>query len=195
MRKVLPVIALVLAFACVLSSCKQSSSPSSDTLATTLDETTTATPEATTPEETAPQKPTVYVQEIKCDSITLLREPQVVVEKYVNQYEEPDEDEPIEFRFDFIQAPEGTSYTTDPESLASNPNRVRINYEVLPAEASGSVTVFDYDEETVKDFVVFEEETGTFVFLERLKMVSITIKAIDGSNVHIQIKIMGIPQK
>lgn len=187
MKKILSVVAFVLTLVCVLSSCAQSSSPSVETIDTTLGETTTATPEVTTP-----QKPTVYVQEIKCDSITLLREPQVVVEKYVNQHEEPDEDEPVEFRFDFIQAPEGTSYTTDPESLASNPNRVRINYEIFPEEVSNSEIIFEYEDESSADYVFFDEETDTFVFLKKYKMVSIIIKATDGSNVKTEIRIMGI---
>ena len=186
MKKILSVVAFVLTLVCVLSSCAQSSSPSVETIDTTLGETTTATPEVTTP-----QKPTVYVQEIKCDSITLLREPQVVVEKYVNQHEEPDEDEPVEFRFDFIQAPEGTSYTTDPESLASNPNRVRINYELLPEGVSNPEVVFEYDE-FLTDRVFFDEETDTFVFLRRLSRITIIIQATDGSNVKTEIKIMGI---
>lgn len=191
MKKILSVVAFVLTLVCVLSSCAQSSSPSVETIDTTLGQTTTAPPEVTTPEATTPQKPTVYVQEIKCDSITLLREPQVVVEKYVNQYEEPDEDEPVEFRFDFIQAPEGTSYTTDPESLASNPNRVRINYELLPEGVSNPEVVFEYDE-FLTGRVFFDEETDTFVFLQRLRRITIIIQAADGSNVKTEIKIMGI---
>lgn len=192
MKKILSVVAFVLTLVCVLSSCAQSSSPSVETTDTTLGETTTATPEVTTPEGSVPQKPTVYVQEIKCESITLLRETPVVVEKYVNQYEEPDEDEPVKFRFEFIQAPEGTSYTTDPESLASNPNRVRINYEIFPEEVSNSEIIFEYEDGSSADYVFFDEETDTFVFLKKYKMVSIIIKATDGSNVKTEIRIIGI---
>ena len=201
MKKVFCVTALILAFVCALSSCNQSYSPSVETTATTLGETTIVTleettpevttpeettPEETTPETTLPEKNTVYVKEIKCESITLLRETPVVVEKH----KEPEEYEPVEFRFEFIQAPEGTSYTTDPESLANNPNRVRIDYEILPHTASNPKVLFDCENEYLLDQVFFDEETNTFVFLKRRKIIQVTIKATDGSGEAIKIRIL-----
>ena len=195
MKKIFCVTALILALVCALSSCNQSSSPRVETPATTLGETTTATseettpevttPEETTPETTLPEKDTVYVKEIKCDSITLLRETPIVVEKY----KEPEEYEPVEFRFAFIQAPEGTSYTTDPKSLANNPNRVRINYELLPEEVSNPEVVFEYEN---VNYVFFDEETDTFVFLRKYRRILVTIKATDGSAVKTEIEILAI---
>ena len=128
-----------------------------------------------------------YVQEIKCDSITLLNENQ----KTYNVYKEPAEGEIPEFRFDFIKAPEGTEYTTAPESLANNPNVVRLNYEVLPHLADEAQVTFEYDKEGLANIVYFDEATQTFVFLKRLRRIEVTIKATDGSNVKTTIKIMG----
>ena len=185
MKRVFCVISFILALICAFSSCNQSSSISTETTAITSGETTS---EATTPEETVseitlPEKNTVYVEKIKCDSITLLRETPIVVEKY----KEPEDYEPVEFRFDFIQAPEGTSYTTDPESLANNPNRVRINYELLPEGVSNPEVVFEYED---KNYVFFDGETDTFVFLRKHRSIIVTIKAPDGSNVATEIKIL-----
>ena len=146
-----------------------------------------STPEITTPDVTTPEEKKVYVEEVKCDSITLLHEPPIVVEKYKNVRE----GECDMFFFEFIKAPEGTSYTTDPESLANNPNKVRINYELFPEGVSDPKVVFLYDE-TIANYVYFDEETETFVFLQRRKMLTVTIKSADGSNVKIDIKIMGI---
>ena len=124
-----------------------------------------------------------YVQEIKCNSITVLNGNNEVFE----QHNKDAEGEMPEFRFDFIKG----DYTTDPASIASNPNRVRINYEVLPHTADGSKVTFAYDKEGLEGIVHFDEETQTFVFLKRLKRIEVTIKATDGSNVQTTIKIMG----
>ena len=128
-----------------------------------------------------------YVQEIKCDSITVLNENP----KDYNVYKEPAEGETPEFRFDFIKAPQGTEYTMDPESLANNPNVVRLNYEVFPHLADDAQVTFEYDKEGLENIVYFDEATQTFVFLKRLKRIEVTIKATDGSNVKTTIKIMG----
>ena len=128
-----------------------------------------------------------YVQEIKCDSITLLNENQ----KTYEVYKQPEEGHAPEFRFDFISAPEGTEYTTDPASLASNPNVVRLNYEVLPHLADESQVTFEFDREGLANIVYFDEATQTFVFLKRLRRIEVTIRATDGSNAKTTIKIMG----
>lgn len=124
-----------------------------------------------------------YVQEIKCESITVLNENPVTV----GMHKEPAEGEIPEFRFPFVKG----DYTTDPASLASNPNVVRINYEVLPHLADDSQIAFEFDKEGYADIVYFDEGTQTFVFLKRLKRIEVTIKATDGSNVKTTIKIMG----
>ena len=128
-----------------------------------------------------------YVQEIKCDSITLLNENP----KTYNVYKEPAEGEIPEFRFDFIKPPEGEEYTLDPESLAANPNVVRLNYEVLPHLADNAQVTIEFDREGLTNIVYFDEATQTFVFLKRLKRIEVTIKSTDGSNVQTTIKIMG----
>ena len=127
-----------------------------------------------------------YVSEIKCETITVLNENPVTVG--VHAVEKDSEGvEIIEFRFPFTKG----DYTTDPASLASNPNVVRINYEVLPHLADDSQIAFEFDQEGLAEIVYFDEETQTFVFLKRLKRIEVTIKATDGSNVKTRLKIMG----
>ena len=112
-----------------------------------------------------------YVQEIKCNSITVMNEnPKTYGVDKINDDGLP------EYRFDFIDG----KYTSDPESLASNPNAVRIDYEVLPHTADGSKIDLIFEE---KPYVHFDEETKTFVFLRNNRSLTVTLVSTDGSNV------------
>ena len=119
-----------------------------------------------------------YVQEIKCDSITVLNE----TPKNYPIYSSVGEEGLPEFRFEFING----KYTTDPESLAQNPNAVQINYDVLPHLADESQVVFEFEE---KNYVYFDEATKTFIFLRNNRSLTVTIRATDGSNVETTIVI------
>ena len=112
-----------------------------------------------------------YVQEIKCNSITVLNEnPKTYSVDKINDDGIP------EYRFEFI---DGT-YTNDPESIANNPNAVRIDYEVLPHTADGSKIDFIFEE---KNYVYFDESSRTFVFLRKNRSLTVTLVSTDGSNV------------
>ena len=131
-----------------------------------------------------------YVQEIKCDSITVLNETPVTVSPYIP---EPDANGIAipEFYFDFIPG----TYTADAASIASNPNRVRLDYEVLPHAADGSNVGFVFQDTFDKDgnlLVDFDEATQTFVFLAPIEMIEVTLKSTDGSNIKTTIRIMGV---
>ena len=127
-----------------------------------------------------------YVQEIKCNSITVLNENPKTYGEYIAEKEETEgeeeETEPEgvevypEFRFEFIAG----KYTKDPESLANNPNAVRIDYEVLPHLADESQVTFVFEE---KNYVHFDEATKTFVFLRNNRSITVKIVATDGPNV------------
>ena len=132
-----------------------------------------------------------YVSEIKCETITVLNENPVTLSAAV--IPEPDEEgvSVPEFYFDFIPG----EYTADPANIAKNPNRIRLNYEVLPHTADGSKVGFVFKDTYDKDgnlLVQFDEATQTFVFLEPFIMVEVTIKSTDGSNVKTRIKMMGV---
>ena len=131
-----------------------------------------------------------YVQEIKCESITVLNENPVTVSPYPRPVKEGEK--PInEFYFTFIEG----NYTSDPASLASNPNRVRLNYEVLPHLAENTKVTFVFDEQYDKNgnlLVQFDKETETFVFLQSYVLVEVTIKSTDGSNIKTTVKLMGM---
>ena len=112
-----------------------------------------------------------YVQEIKCNGITIMDENQ---KSY--GVDKINEDGLPEYRFKFVNG----EYTKDPESLANNPNVVRIDYEVIPHTADGSQVKFVFEE---KNYVHFDEATQTFVFLRNNRSLTVTIESTDGSNV------------
>lgn len=127
-----------------------------------------------------------YVNDIQCNTITVQNEKPVTLE--------PKQmlggDRPL-FIFDFIPADENDPYSTEDESIVENPNAVQLNYEVLPHLANETGVKFEYDRESAEGFVVFHELSGTFVFLQPNRMLTVTIKAIDGSNYSTEIVIMG----
>lgn len=126
-----------------------------------------------------------YVESIQCNTITVRNENAVTLEPKQNLGGKP------LFIFDFVPAAEGQDYTADEESILTNPNAVQINYEVLPHLADETGVKFEYDIEAVDGAVVFHELSHTFVFLKPNKVITITIKATDGSNKSTQIAIMG----
>ena len=127
-----------------------------------------------------------YVTDIQCNSITLIRENQVTVDPVdylVNGNKA--------FIFEFIPASEGNPYTVD--NIKTNPNRVQINYEVLPHLADEQGVIFEFDEKANEGIAVLHE--NTFVFLKPNKGITVSVKAKDGSNVSTQIYILGTPVK
>lgn len=79
-------------------------------------------------------------------------------------------------------------YDMSEESLASNPNRVKISYKIVPYNASNQDLDFAYDKNAVEGVVYFDEETNEFVFL-RPTTVSITLMSRDGSTIKAEIGI------
>ena len=76
---------------------------------------------------------------------------------------------------------EGT-YDKTPESLAANPNRVKISYDVRPYNASYKVITYAYDKTANENSVWFDEETEEFVFLKP-RTITVTLTTNDGSMV------------
>lgn len=126
-----------------------------------------------------------YVDQIQCNSVTVQNEIPVTLEPKQMLAGKP------LFIFDFIPANKGDSYTEESESIIGNPNAVQINYETFPHLADETGVKFEYDKETNAGVVVFHELSRTFVFLEPNRAITVTIRAIDGSNVSTQIVLMG----
>ena len=122
-----------------------------------------------------------YVEEIRCNSITVQNE----TPKTYEVYKVSDDGIP-EYRFDFIKG----DYTKDPESLANNPNVVYINYEVLPYTADNPNVKITFSGEGLENFVHYDEERQCFIFLKSKKRIEITITADDGHGAVTKIKIM-----
>ena len=126
-----------------------------------------------------------YVSSIQCDTVTFHGDNSKVLQ--ASQYIGKDGNTPL-FIFDFIPS-DGEPYTPDVESITSNPNIVQINYEILPHLADEAGIKFEYDEGS--GVATFHELSSSFVFLQPNKILTVTIKATDGSNVSSQICIMG----
>ena len=127
-----------------------------------------------------------YVESIQCNTITVQNENPVTLEPKQTL----SGNVPV-FAFDFIPAPADAPYTTEDESIVSNPNAVQINYEIFPHLADETGVQFEYDKAAMEGVVVFHELSRTFVFLQPNRAITLTIKAIDGSNKSTQIVIMG----
>ena len=80
------------------------------------------------------------------------------------------------------------SYDKSAESLASNPNRIKILYDVRPYNATHTDITFDYDTVSNYEAIYFDEETQEIVFL-RIRTVTFVLNTHDGSMVRKQIKI------
>ncbi len=133
-----------------------------------------------------------YVESIQCDTVTVQNEN--AVELTPNSYIGENRDIPL-FIFEFIPPEEGEEYTTDDESIVTNPNAIQINYEVLPHLADDAEVKFEFDEAAMEGFAVYHEMSRSFIFLKPDMTFTITIKATDGSNVSTSVSIMGmLPQ-
>lgn len=126
-----------------------------------------------------------YVESIECSTITVQNENPVTLEPRQQLHGSP------LFIFDFIPAPDDAPYTSDDESIISNPNAVQINYEVFPHLADETGVKFEYDANAAEGVVVFHEMSRTFVFLKPNKILTITVRSTDGSNKSTQIQVMG----
>ena len=126
-----------------------------------------------------------YVESIECSTITVQNENSVTLEPKQQLHGKP------LFIFDFIPAPEDAPYTTEDESIITNPNAVQVNYEVFPHLADETGVKFEYDTTAAEGVIVFHELSRTFVFLKPNKIITITVRATDGSNKSTQIQVMG----
>ena len=126
-----------------------------------------------------------YVDQILCESITVQNQNPVTLEP-----KQQLDDGTLVFRYEFVPAPDGGEYTMENESIMSNPNAVRINYEVFPHLADETGVRFEFDEKAIEGIAVFHELSRTFVFLQP-GGITVTIKAIDGSNTSTTIAIIG----
>ena len=80
------------------------------------------------------------------------------------------------------------TYDMSEQSLASNPNRVKVLYNIVPYNASNKELTFAYDASAVEGSVYFDETTKEFVFLKP-KTVSVILTSQDGSTIRAEIGI------
>ena len=124
-----------------------------------------------------------YIEGIQCDTVYFHGNNSELLKpvKFL------DGDIPL-FVFDFIPPEDPNKpYTTDPESLTSNPNVIQLNYEIFPHRATDSAIVFEYDKNA--EYAVYHELSGAFIFLKSDVVLDVVIRAVDGSNVSTRIAI------
>lgn len=80
------------------------------------------------------------------------------------------------------------TYDSTPESLASNPNRVKISYKIIPYNASNQELSFAYDTASLDGVVYFDEETKEFIFLKP-RTVNVILSTLDGSTIKFEVGI------
>lgn len=129
----------------------------------------------------------IYVSNIQCDTITFVGENNKEI--YASYYAGKNGDIPV-FEFNFIPADPDNPYTL--ENIDSNPNVVMINYEVFDHLADVKDVDFEYDDSAGVAIFYEDHPTQPFVFLKPDSAITITIKAIDGSNVSTQVRIKGV---
>lgn len=78
------------------------------------------------------------------------------------------------------------TYDQSEESLASNPNRIKVVYEVKPYNASHPEISFEYDKEANAGVIYFDEETQEIVFL-KARTVTFVLTSHDGSTIRKEI--------
>ena len=129
-----------------------------------------------------------YVESIQCDTVVLRNEDSIVLHPvtYIGQNGEI----PL-FEFTFTPKADGTEYTSDPESIISNPNAIELEYVVFPHLASETGVNYEYDEKGMEGLAVFREDLKTLIFLKPGKIFTVTIKATDGSNKSTTVAIRG----
>lgn len=125
-----------------------------------------------------------YVSGIECETVTFHGDNSKLL--WATQYAGKDGNIPV-FEFGFIPADENDPYTLD--NLDKNPNVIQINYEVMPHLADAQEVKFEYDE--AAGVAVYHELSKSFIFLKPDVALTITIRAVDGSNVSKQIRIKG----
>ena len=126
-----------------------------------------------------------YVEKIECNTITVQNGSALSLQPKQNLNGVP------LFIFDFIPAPEDDPYSTEDESIVKNPNVVQLDYKAMPETADETGVKFEYDEEAAAGFIEFHKLSKTFVFLQPNRILTVTIKAIDGKNANTTIAIMG----
>lgn len=134
----------------------------------------------------------IYITSIQCDTVTLHNENPI--ELYPTTYLGANGDIPL-FEFTFIPKVDGTDYTYDDESIATNPNAIELTPIVNPYNADKYAIEYVYDSEAMEGVAVFREDIATLVFLKPGTIFTITIKSTDGLNKSTTVAIRGkLPQ-
>lgn len=125
-----------------------------------------------------------YVSDIVVHSLTLTNRTEEQSKKVTLLKNENASKSEFSYAFEYIMG----EYDATEDSIASNPNRIKVNYEVKPYNAANKSARFVFEE---NDYVVFLEDTSEFVFLDLLGIV-VTLRASDASQVSILLEIIPV---
>ena len=132
--------------------------------------------------QSVPHDSITYVKTIQCNTVTFLgNNNEVITPKYRTG-------RPELYKFNFIPPAEGEEYTTDEQSLMDNPNKIRIDWEVMPHDASNKV---EFIIDGGAGVAVYHPMSQTIIVLRGDLLFDVTIKAIDGSQKQTIITIWG----
>lgn len=128
----------------------------------------------------------VYITDVKIQGFEFTNRENITDARYHEaiKLEDSSGKEEIHYGGRFIAG----NYDKSAESLAANPNRVKVLYDIHPYNATHQEVSFDYDDVSNTNAIYFDEETQEIVFL-RPKTVTFTLSTHDGSMVRKEFKI------
>ena len=114
----------------------------------------------------------IKVNKIEC-SVEVMRDTDTTVKKIENISNSGKD----LYTFNFIQG----DYTTEDESVNTNPNVVLIDVRYFPSDADKQSVKFSYDKPNADRICIFDETKHTLIFLKKGAL-TITVTTTDGSN-------------
>ncbi len=128
----------------------------------------------------------VYITDIEIHGFEFVNRKNVTDSKYllVKKLTDTSGKDEIHYAAYFIPG----TYDKTPESLASNPNRIKVLYLIRPYNATNTEVGFIYDQVSNENILYFDSETQEIVFLSP-RTVSFVITSNDGSMIRKAFKI------
>ena len=128
----------------------------------------------------------VYITDIQVDGFEFTNRANIEGDKYqlVKKLEDKTGGNTIHYAGYFYPG----TYDMSEESLASNPNRIKVNYRIEPYNATHPEITFEYDTEANADVIYYDQETNEIVFL-KVRTVTFVLTSHDGSTIRKEVMI------
>ena len=128
----------------------------------------------------------VYVSEIEIRGFEYVNRAHLTDPKYeiMKKITDLDDEDAIHYAGYFVPG----TYDKSEESLASNPNRIKVLYDIFPYNATHANITFDYDTASNDSVIYYDQETQEIVFLKP-RTVTFVLNTHDGSKVSVEMQI------